>query len=474
LPWRPRLLRGVTARTAFGVGLLMLILLLVVAHWGRQRFYDDQLADTRSLGQQEAVAILVARMSTAAPPSLGWFEALPYEIVGGNGVVLSSSTELKPFEKDGRPVMPVPGAGAVSNVGREWPVTFAVLPGHLLSGLSVTAVDGTIVASTKPATEWDGWPKGVDSPTTFRVYVFITPFTAQAARTRFDRIMWAGIPAAVALAAAVAAWLVRRPLRAVEAIRARTAMVTGASLQQRVPVPNSRDEIAALAGTINDTLARLEQSATSQRQFVADAAHELRSPIATMLATVQVARTHPTPSHDPEFLDRIERGTSRLRGLTDDLLLLARIDANEPPVFELVEIRSIVTAALRPPALLTDGPAVLVSGDARQLERAIGNLIDNAIRHADTRVTVSVATGRDTVRVTVHNDGAAIDPTDRERIFHRFVRLDAARARDRGGSGLGLAITREIARRHHGDVTTVPLRTGAQFILELPAAVITG
>jgi signal transduction histidine kinase len=250
----------------------------------------------------------------------------------------------------------------------------------------------------------------------------------------------------------------------------RTATVTGASLQQRVPVPHTKDEIAALAGTLNETLARLEQSATSQRQFVADAAHELRNPITTMLATVQVARTHPEPSDYPETLDRIERAATRLRTLTDDLLLLARIDAHEPSAFERVELRSIVLASLRTPATLADGPAVVVIADARQLERAISNMIDNALRHAETYVNVTVTTEDGLAHITVHNDGSPIDPADQDRVFERFVRLDAARARDRGGSGLGLAITREIARRHNGEVSTTPLQTGATFTLELPLA----
>ncbi|WP_203924965.1 sensor histidine kinase [Rugosimonospora africana] len=466
------------ARTVFGVGLVMLVLLTAIGLWGRQRVYNNQLASSRILAEQEVSEILAGAAAsslstdehTVFPYLLLTGENLPFELVNDDGVIMSSSGMLKPFENNDRPLMAAPPPGEPLAPYREEPVTFASRPGNPLSALSVIAVVGTLPGAATDSLKAGARQAGALSPATYRAYVFITPFAAQHARSRFDWLLLAGIPAVAAAVAAAAAWIVRRPLRAVEAIRARAATITGTSLQQRVPVPESRDEIAALAGTINDTLTRLEQSATSQRQFVADAAHELRSPIATMLATVQIARTHRVPDDDPEFFDRIERATGRLQHLTDDLLLLARIDANEPYTFELVELRSIVLAALRPPATLVDGPAVAVRGDTRQLERAIGNLVDNAIRHADSAVTVSVATGGGTARVAVHNDGTPIDPADRERIFQRFVRLDADRARDRGGSGLGLAITREIARRHGGDVTTVPQPSGAEFILELPAA----
>ncbi|MBV7671026.1 HAMP domain-containing histidine kinase [Streptomyces halstedii] len=286
--------------------------------------------------------------------------------------------------------------------------------------------------------------------------------------------MLAGLPALLLVVAAVT-WLVtRRALRPVEGIRRELAAITASQdLGRRVPEPGSRDEIARLARTTNETLSALETSVDRQRRFVADASHELRSPIASLRTQLEVGAAH------PELLDLpgAVADTVRLQALAADLLLLARLDAGERPGRAAVDLGALVREEVsqrtgdRIPVEVSvaEGGAVEVSGSRGQLARVTGNLLDNAERHAERSVAVTVrAEGKD-VCLEVADDGTGVPPPERERIFERFVRLDDARTRDDGGAGLGLALARDIASRHGGTLTvgTSP-RGGAAFTLRLP------
>ncbi|KUL38948.1 histidine kinase [Streptomyces sp. NRRL F-4489] len=271
-------------------------------------------------------------------------------------------------------------------------------------------------------------------------------------------------------------WLVtRRALRPVEAIRAELAEIMGGDLSRRVPQPASRDEVARLARTTNATLAALEKSVERQRQFVADASHELRSPIASLRTQLEVARAHP----DLLELDGLIEDTVRLERVASDLLLLARLDAGERPRAERLDLAELVRDELahrtgdRLPvtAALPDAP-VPVSASRTQLARVLGNLLDNAQRHAGSAVRVAVRHGDGgTVALDVTDDGPGVPPADRERIFTRFIRLDDARTRDEGGAGLGLAIVRDVVHRHGGRIAVGDADGGgARFTVTLPAA----
>ncbi|MFH8372346.1 sensor histidine kinase [Streptomyces cyaneofuscatus] len=288
--------------------------------------------------------------------------------------------------------------------------------------------------------------------------------------------MLTGLPLLLAVVAGVT-WLVtRRALRPVEGIRREMAAITASEdLARRVPEPGSRDEIAALARTTNETLTVLEASVERQRRFVADASHELRSPIASLRTQLEVAEAH------PELLDLpgAVADTVRLQVLAADLLLLARLDAGEKPGAARLEAGALVREEVsqrtgdRIPVTVevAEDAAYEVSGSRGQLVRVIGNLLDNAQRHAEDRVTVQVAADGSGVRVEVRDDGAGVPEDERERIFERFVRLDDARSRDDGGAGLGLAIARDVAARHGGTLTVhrAP-EGGAAFRLWLPRA----
>ncbi len=266
-------------------------------------------------------------------------------------------------------------------------------------------------------------------------------------------------PVVVAVSAGATYVLVARSLRSVDAIRSRVAEITTSDLAERVPVPESRDEIAALAETMNEMLARIEAGHAAQRQFVGDASHELRSPLATIISALEVAVAH------PELLDReLAAGTlipeaHRMQALVDDLLLLARADERGLAIrhedVDLDDVTADEAQRLRQETALdvhTELHPTRLVGDARALSRVVRNLLENAALHAVSRIDVAVGSTDGDATVTVADDGPGIPAADRERVFDRFVRLDPDRARSGGGAGLGLAIVREIVAAHHGSV----------------------
>ncbi|MET7296069.1 HAMP domain-containing sensor histidine kinase [Streptomyces griseoloalbus] len=282
-------------------------------------------------------------------------------------------------------------------------------------------------------------------------------------------VMLIGLPMLLGVVAGVT-WLVTgRALRPVEGIRREMAAITASEdLARRVPEPATHDEIARLARTTNETLAALETSVERQRRFVADASHELRSPIASLRTQLEVAAAHP----ELLDLDGAVEDTVRLQHLAADLLLLARLDAGERPAGTPVDLAALAReVATGRTGVTVDAEPAEVTGSRGQLGRVLANLLDNARRHARERVTVTVRREGTWAVLGVADDGDGVAEADRERIFERFVRLDAARSRDDGGAGLGLAIARDVAVRHGGTLTAGAAPAGgALFELRLPLA----
>ncbi|THV32247.1 sensor histidine kinase [Glycomyces paridis] len=256
---------------------------------------------------------------------------------------------------------------------------------------------------------------------------------------------------------AVVTWLVtRRALRPVGAIQKELIEITGGDLSRRVPVPASRDEIHSLATTTNMTLAALEASVAQQRRFVADASHELRSPLAILRTQLEVAQGHP----DLLDLEATLGDVVRLQDLAADLLLLARLDAGERPPHVAVAFTELVreevarrAATDRVPVRLELEEDLSVFGVRGHLARAVGNLLANAQRHAESAVSVRLAVEDEVwLRLDVADDGNGVPAGQRRMIFDRFVRLDESRSRDEGGAGLGLAIVQDVAVAHRGMV----------------------
>ncbi|MEU7258657.1 HAMP domain-containing sensor histidine kinase [Streptomyces rimosus] len=282
--------------------------------------------------------------------------------------------------------------------------------------------------------------------------------------------MLIGLPCLLLVVAGVT-WLVtRRALRPVEGIRREMAAITASTdLSRRVPEPGSRDEIDRLARTTNETLGALQESVERQRRFVADASHELRSPIASLRTQLEVGIAHPELLDAPGAVE----DAVRLQNLAADLLLLARLDAGERPADARIDLAALVREEVsqrvgdRIAVEVGEPAGVEVAGSRSQLGRVLGNLLDNAQRHARESVRVSVAREGEWAVLRVEDDGPGVPPEERERIFERFVRLDDARSRDDGGAGLGLAIARDVAGRHGG---TLAVRAGSVFELRLPVA----
>ena len=294
-------------------------------------------------------------------------------------------------------------------------------------------------------------------------------------------ILAASLTIAVPMVAAllgVLVWrLVGRTLRPVETIRAEVAAMGGSDLHRRVREPGTGDEIDRLAGTMNSMLDRAEQAARRQQQFVADASHELRSPLTRIRAELEVdlagpARADPFATHQSVLEEAVA-----LQQLLDDLLHLARCDAGRAsPPRESVDLDDIVlgiASALRAGGRVQVDTAGVTAaralGDRLQLQRAIANLAENAARHAATTVTFTLVERDGGTQLSVSDDGPGIPEGARELVFDRFTRLDNARTAGAGGVGLGLAITRDIVERHGGTILVDPQhRRGARLVLTLP------
>ncbi|WP_432894495.1 sensor histidine kinase [Kribbella sp. CA-245084] len=271
--------------------------------------------------------------------------------------------------------------------------------------------------------------------------------------------------------------MVGQALRPVERIRSRVQGIGTRDLTERVPVPETRDEIARLAVTMNEMLDRLETGQATQRAFVADASHELRSPLATLTAALEVIEADTTGQAWHELRAVMGTETDRMRQLVEDLLLLAKADDTGIRMRQTdVDLDDLVAAEIQRlrssmPELKVTGDVspVRVVGDPARLGQVLRNLVDNAARAAHTSVHLSTAEKDGSAIITVEDDGDGIPEADRQRVFERFVRLDTSRSRASGGSGLGLSIAREITRAHNGTITlTSSSAGGTTAIVTLP------
>lgn len=287
--------------------------------------------------------------------------------------------------------------------------------------------------------------------------------------------VWAGVPI-VAAAAALIAWLLTgRALRPVSAMTGRVSEISARTLDERVPVPSTDDEIAELARTMNQMLDRLEVDDRRLRQFVSDASHELRTPVAVLRTEAEVALRDPSGSTVGALAEGMLAESTRLQRIVEDLLVLAR--GGEPASGSPVEVDldEVVFAEAarrrRVPVHTSEVSAGRVRGSAEALARVIAHLLDNAARHADSAVAVGVRSEQAEAVLWVDDDGPGIDDADRERIFERFVRLDAARSRDAGGAGIGLAVVAATVEAAGGKVEVQAAPAGgARFVVRWPLA----
>ncbi|MGW2798081.1 ATP-binding protein [Streptomyces sp. NPDC001269] len=301
------------------------------------------------------------------------------------------------------------------------------------------------------------------------------------AHTAVITLTWVLIPS-IALLVLLVVYLtwyaMGRALRPVEGIRAEFADITAHSLQQRVPVPDSDDEVALLATTMNGTLDQLQRAVGRLRTFTSDASHELRGPLTTLKTRLELAMARPDRAEWTAVGREALRDTTSLEEIVADLLLLARLDARQPLKLRPLDVADLLRRTVaerypeRPVVLVVHAdPEERLPGSPTALSRLFTNLLDNALRHADSTVTVELRGSEDELVVEIRDDGPGIPESDRERVFDRFTRLDNARTRSEGGSGLGLAIARDIATAHGGTLTAQaphPTDHGARMVLTLP------
>jgi signal transduction histidine kinase len=282
-----------------------------------------------------------------------------------------------------------------------------------------------------------------------------------------------GIPVSIGAAGLWRWWLAVRRLRPLELIRAELDEINAADLHRRVSVPPKRDEFHWLVMAVNATLDRLEAAVEQQRRLVSDVSHDLRSPIAGLRAELEAALIDPEGADLRAALGRTLKNTERLQNIVTELLVLARKEAGLPRRTERVDLgdlaeREVARRPRRVSAKVDAEPGVIAPANTLDIGRVLTNLLDNAARHADSEVIVTVRRAGDRAVVEVFNDGEAIAPEDRERIFERFIRLPASRKRDSGGTGLGLAISRDIADAYGGSLTVADDDLGTCFVLMLP------
>ncbi|TYB34775.1 HAMP domain-containing protein [Micromonospora sp. AP08] len=440
-------------------------LLLGALGWTLQRSVDAE-----ALRTADAVALLAAEDALPDPLPVAGGQ-LRVQVVDGEGRIRAASI-------DADRLVPMLGRDQLRAGERQRLV-----------------VDGRRVGLTGPVRVVTVPAGTADEPRTVLVAKSMTDVRHSLHVVR--NLLLVGFPLLVAGLAVVAWRAVGATLRPVEALRSGAAEITGRAGAERLPVPAGRDEIHRLAVTLNDMLDRLAASRDRQRAFVADAAHELRSPVTNMRTELEVARRLGDPDW-PAVAENLLADTERLSRLVDDLLLLARLDEQaarpERPAphavgpVELGELlRGVAGRYPSPPLRLAPPPGPLwTEGDPGELRRVLVNLVENALRHAHAEVRLAVTgphPGPPVPRqrggsayhlVTVTDDGPGIPAADRERVFARFTRLDDARGRDAGGAGLGLAIVRELVRRAGGavelaDAAPEAAAPGLRVTVRLPA-----
>ncbi|OIH92281.1 MULTISPECIES: cell wall metabolism sensor histidine kinase WalK [unclassified Curtobacterium] len=435
---RRRRFRSVRARTTLGAGLVVLAA-LVVGAVGFVVVLRLVLLDGVRAAAETGLEQVSSRVESEGAGAVRDAEDVLVQVVGEDGAVLAHGEDTEPAP------LPTVDESTWSGDGDRW----------------LVVADDVDLPGAGSAT-----------------LVYGVPLEQTDAAIRTAAVLLAvGVPVLVLLLVAVTWSVTGRSLRPVERMRREVEAIRAAHPETRVDVPDTGDEVARLASTMNAMLDRLDRSAASQRRFVADASHELRSPIASIRQHAEVAVAHPDRSDVRDLSAVVRSEAVRLQDLVTALLELSRLDEGGTGTRRPVDLDDLAFDAVsRARANVTtevrvDGSGVSaarVLGDERVLTAVVRNLVDNAVRHASSRVAVALTADGGSAVLVVDDDGPGVPVQERERVFERFVRLDDARSRDVGGAGLGLAIVRDAVRAHGGDatVTDAPLG-GARFVVRI-------
>lgn len=463
--WR---LRSVRARTTL-VATVVVAVALVVAVMALVDVVEQRLIRGVLEQGQQQVDDVVGRLATGATPESA---LLPTQSPGGDAGLI----QVAVLDGDGQAVA---GDGFVEMAGADDVRVEDVGAGDFFGesdGPAPTSGEPRVVrVGTTDLAVAQQWVE-VDGQLLYVVAASPLAEVVRGVDTMLQASM-VGVPV-LTLVVAVVTWIATgRTLKPIENIRNEVEELSSQTLERRLPVPASSDEVARLAETMNRMLARLDGAAVRQRQFVSDASHELRSPIASIRAEIEVALAHPDASSFQEIAAGVLTDTKRLERIVDDLLLLARLDEGAEPLNDAVDVAGLVREVVGQvdpvdvSVQLNIADSVYVRGRHDELESVVRNLLDNAVRHAKSAVTITGTTRDTTVCITVDDDGPGIPPADRERVFERFTRLEPARSRSDGGVGLGLAVVDRVVRHHDGSVAIDESPSGgARFTVELPAA----
>jgi len=419
-------------------------------------------------------------------PVWGWRDSSITEKNGRPAVEIVDATGHLLYRSPSVPVAP----GWDGPVSVRWPGPAMQNPngGPVLTEWAGSTVDGSggaFLASCKEfdASQWRfglGVLPSVDPSNTdrvARVCVFRTEAQVRTGQMYVWRAYLPGFAIVAGAGASILTPLLFGGVLAVEGFRSRLRRAASSDVPALMENPRPNSLLGGLTSDVNQSLARARMSVEQQRGFVADAAHELRSPLATLITTLEVAERHPHLV-DPVQVNRTSLTQARrLERLTQDLLLLAQLDARTPLRQDEVDLADVVREVAadsndpgRPITLDIPGSVPAV-GDRDAFRRIVQNLVDNAVRHAATGVEVALVSDGRTATVSVTNDGSAIPEDRAERIFERFTRLDDARNRGAGGTGLGLAIARGLAERYDGSLDLERgRRRGASFTWQVPVA----
>ena len=437
----------ITATASIAVAIALIVGAVVVSEVQTRRLTDN--VDSSLRVRADDLRALLAEGSLPSVLSVRDSEDALVQVVGPDGRVVAAS----------------------ANIAGEPPLIEGFAPdgdGELRTFDELPIDDGPFRVIARRLETRDG---------VYTIYVAETLEDVGESAAVLNRSLVFAVPLLVLLVGGLTWLVVGRALAPVEAIRAEVSEIGGEQLHRRVPVPGTEDEIGRLARTMNAMLERLETARERQQRFVADASHELRSPLTNIRAEIEVDLARPAEAQPLETERRVLEEALRLERLVDDLLLLARGDAVgraiQPRPVDLDDIvfREIERIRGREQVAVDNrgvsGAQLL--GDRDQLTRVVRNLLENATRFASERVTVTLSEDGDAITFAVADDGPGILPEDRERIFERFTRVDEARARDAGGAGLGLAIARDIVERHSGSIAVdATYAAGARFVVRLP------
>jgi len=402
----------VTAVAVLTVGIALSVSAVLLVGLVRSRL--DTAATTAATLRARDVAALANAGSLPAELALPGEESAFVQVVDDSGEVIASTGNI-----EGEPaISTVKPSGMTALV-----LTITIAPLDQADAMRVVALNTTTSAGT------------------------VTVYTGESLENADDTtaavitVLAIALPLLVLVVAAVTWWAVGRTLRPVRRITRTMADITASDLHRRVPEPGTRDEIGELALTVNETLARLDTSVEQQRRFVADASHELRGPLAALRADLEISVTHPEQTTWLDVARDTLSDVERLQHLTEDLLLLARLDSHQQRLRQPVDLAEILTEAaggirrddLDLAVLGTETP-VTVEGDPEQLHRMIRNLLHNAEEYAEHRITVTLTMADAVVRLQVADDGPGVPTALRAVVFERFVRVDTARTRNTGGT----------------------------------------